>query len=326
MSRTITALFDSRSDAEAAKARLRDANVDISGLSIADQSTQGYNATGYSSHEDKGIWASIKGAFLPDEDRHHYEEGVRRGGYLLSGEVDDDEAEEAVRVLDTASSVDIDGRANDWRASGWDYAAPAAAGVTSGTATGLTGERSYGETGNEQSIPIVEESLRVGKREVDRGGVRVRSYVVETPVSEQVNLREENVSVERRRVDQPLSAADGDAFRERTIEMTETAEEAVVAKDARVVEEVIVRKDVDNRTETVSDTVRRTEVEVDDTAGTASGASYGSTGLATGASASAASLGDKVAGLAKEGAGKVTGNEDLERRGEAQQGKTSTGY
>ena len=322
MSRTITALFDSRSDAEAAKARLQEASVDISGLSIADQSSQGYNATGYSSHEDKGIWASIKGAFLPDEDRHHYEEGVRRGGYLLSGEVDDDEAEEAIRVLDNASSVDIDGRANDWRASGWDYAAPAAAGALSG----LTGESSYGETGNEQSIPIVEESLRVGKREVDRGGVRVRSYVVETPVSEQVNLREENVSVERRRVDQPLSAADGDAFRERTIEMTETAEEAVVAKDARVVEEVIVRKDVDNRTETVSDTVRHTEVEVDDTAGMASGASYGASGHNMGTSANGASLGDKVAGLAKEGAGKVTGNEDLERRGEAQQGKTSTGY
>ena len=288
-----------RSDAEAAKSRLQEASVDVSGLSIADQSTQGYNAAGYSSHEDKGIWASIKGAFLPDEDRHHYEEGVRRGGYLLSGEVDDDDAEEAVRILDNANSVDIDGRANDWRASGWDYSAPTAAGASTGTATGLTGERGFGDAGNEQSIPIVEESLRVGKREVDRGGVRVRSYVVETPVSEQVSLREENVSVERRRVDQPLSAADGDAFRERTIEMTETAEEAVVAKDARVVEEVVVRKDVDNRTETVNDTVRRTEVEVDDVAGAARGASYGSTGHATGTSATGTSLGDKVAGLSQ---------------------------
>ena len=318
MSRTITALFDSRSDAEAAKARLQEANVDVSGLSIADQSTQGYNASGYSSHEDKGIWASIKGAFLPDEDRHHYEEGVRRGGYLLSGEVADDHADEAVRVLDNANSVDLDDRAGSWRQSGWDYAGVA----PQGQAT----DRAYAPNTGEQSIPIVKESLRVGKREVDRGGVRVRSYVVETPVSEQVNLREENVSVERRRVDQPLSAADGDAFRERTIEMTEIAEEAVVAKDARVIEEVIVRKDVDNRTETVNDTVRHTEVEVDDTAGMASGASYGSTGPTTGASASGISLGDKVAGVAKEGAGKVTGNEDLERRGEAQQGKTPTGY
>ena len=318
MSRTITALFDSRSDADAAKARLQEANVDVSGLSIADQSTPGYNATGYSSHEDKGIWASIKGAFLPDEDRHHYEEGVRRGGFLLSAEVADDHADEAVRILDNANSVDLDDRAGSWRQSGWDYAGVA----PQGQAT----DRAYAPNTGEQSIPIVEESLRVGKREVDRGGVRVRSYVVETPVSEQVNLREENVSVERRRVDQPLSAADGDAFRERTIEMTETAEEAIVAKDARVVEEVIVRKDVDTRTETVNDTVRHTEVEVDDTAGKTSGAGYGETGHATGTSATGASLGDKIAGLAKEGAGKVTGNEDLERRGDVQQGKSPSGY
>ena len=312
MSRTITALFDSRDDAEAGKNRLQAANIDISGLAVADQSTAGYRAEGYSTHENKGLWASIKGAFLPDEDRHHYEEGVRRGGYLLSGEIADDHADEAVRILDEANSVDIEGRASDWRSSGWDYTPPAASGE----------QRAYGADAGEQSIPIVEEQLRVGKREVDRGGVRVRSYVVETPVSEQVNLREENVSVERRAVDKPLDAADGDAFRERTIEMTETAEEAVVAKDARIVEEVVVRKDVDNRTETVNDTVRRTEVDIDDTAGETR------TGYADDAGYDAnarddVSLGDKVAGLAKEGAGKLTGNDELERRGEAQQGKTN---
>jgi stress response protein YsnF len=53
-------------------------------------------------------------------------------------------------------------------------------------------------------------------------------------------------------------------FRERTIEVSATAEEAVVAKEARVKEEVVVRKEAEERTEIVSDTVRRTEVEVDD--------------------------------------------------------------
>lgn len=320
MSRTITALFDTRADAEAGKDHLKSSNVDVSGLSIADQSSEGYRADAYSTPQDKGIWASIKGAFLPDEDRHHYEEGVRRGGFLLSGEVGDDEADEAVRILDNASSVDIEGRANDWRASGWDYAAPTA---SSGMGlSGNTSARTYSDTGNEQTIPVVEESLRVGKREVDRGGVRVRSYVVEAPVSEQVNLREESVSIERRAVDQPLSAADGDAFRERTIEMTETVEEAVVAKDARIVEEVVVRKDVDNRTETVSDTVRRTEVDIDDTAGETRKGYATDAGYDANATDRDVLLGNKVAGLAKAGAGKVTGNEDLERRGEAQQGKT----
>jgi len=57
--------------------------------------------------------------------------------------------------------------------------------------------------------------------------------------------------------------ADVAAAKDATIEVTETDEEAVVRKHARVVEEVVVRKDVQEHTETVRDTVRRTEVEVE---------------------------------------------------------------
>jgi uncharacterized protein (TIGR02271 family) len=131
---------------------------------------------------------------------------------------------------------------------------------------------SSAHVGGEQVIPIVEEQVRVGKREVERGRVRVRSYVVETPVTEQVTLREEHVEVQRRAVDRPLTAAD-DAFREQVIEATETREEAVVSKEARVVEELTIRKDAAEHIETVQDTVRRTEVEIDDTTGTARPAS-----------------------------------------------------
>ena len=115
----------------------------------------------------------------------------------------------------------------------------------------------------EEAIPIVEERLRVGKREVDRGRVRVRSYVVETPVQEQVTLRDEHVNVERRTVDRPITDADR-LFEERVIEATETDEEAVIAKEARVVEELVVRKNAEERVQTVQDKVRRTEVEIDD--------------------------------------------------------------
>jgi uncharacterized protein (TIGR02271 family) len=119
----------------------------------------------------------------------------------------------------------------------------------------------------DEVIPIAEEELHVGKREVSHGRVRIRSHVTERPVQEQVSLREEHVSVERRPVEGTMrtgSVNDGDLFRERSIEMEERAEEAVVSKEARVVEEVVVRKNADQRTETVSDTVRKTEVEVDD--------------------------------------------------------------
>ncbi|MGI4881060.1 MAG: DUF2382 domain-containing protein [Janthinobacterium lividum] len=320
MSRTITAMFDTRADAEAAKNRLEAASLQASHVEITDKSSAGYTdntsvGTGTTSPESQGFWSSLKNAFSPGEDRHVYEEGIRRGGTLLTATVHDDDADKAVDILDNANSVDIDGRASDWKAGGWAGAPTAAAGLAATPAT----DRGLGN--DEQTIPVVEETLRVGKREVERGGVRVRSYVVETPVSEQVSLHEEHVSIERRPVNG--GAVPADAFRERTIEMVETAEEAVVAKDARVVEEVVVRKTADDRTETVSDTVRRTEVEVDHDVGTAgtgyvAGATDHGTRTGTG---TAASLGDKLAGLAKEGAGKVTGNDDLERRGEAQQGK-----
>ena len=115
----------------------------------------------------------------------------------------------------------------------------------------------------EDVIPVVEEQLRVGKRDVSKGRVKVRSYVIETPVSEQVNLQTESVHVERRPVDRAMAVGD-DAFRERTIEAQATSQEAVVSKEARVTGEVVVRKDVGQRTETVSDKVRSTKVDIED--------------------------------------------------------------
>ena len=133
-------------------------------------------------------------------------------------------------------------------------------------------------------LQVVEEELRVGKREVGRGSVRVRSYVRERPVEEQVALRQERVSIERRPVDRELRAGDP-AFEERTIEAVERGEEAVVSKTARVVEEIAVRTDVDTETETVRDTVRRQDVEVeDDRAGQGLGRTGGVTGADVGTS------------------------------------------
>jgi len=117
--------------------------------------------------------------------------------------------------------------------------------------------------GQEGHLEVVEEQMEVGKREVEKGGVRVKRTVEEKPVEEKVNLREEHVRVERRPVDRPATAADANAFRETTVEVTERAEQPVVSKTARVIEEVIVGKEITNRTETVRDTVRRSDVEVD---------------------------------------------------------------
>jgi uncharacterized protein (TIGR02271 family) len=120
-------------------------------------------------------------------------------------------------------------------------------------------------TGANQAIPVVNEEFKVGKRVVDRGGVRVYSRVVETPVEENVRLREEQVRVERRHQDRP--ATPSDLRPGQTIELTESREEPVVSKQARVVEEVVISKDVQEREHKVRDKVRRTEVNVERTGG-----------------------------------------------------------
>jgi uncharacterized protein (TIGR02271 family) len=85
--------------------------------------------------------------------------------------------------------------------------------------------------------------------------------VVEKPVEQDVTLRGERVTIERRRPVEGTAAAGG-AFEERTVEVRETEEVPVVEKTARVAEEVAIRKEATERTETVKDTVRREEVEV----------------------------------------------------------------
>ena len=154
-------------------------------------------------------------------------------------------------ILDKYDPIDIDERAGAYGLS--------QAG-TAGTASRPAA------AGDEESIQLAEESLAVGKRAVNRGTTRIRRYVVETPVEESINLREERVSVERRPVSDARAVTDAD-FTDKVVEVTETDEEAVVSKTARVREEVVIRKDVADRTETVRDTVRREDVEITKDAG-----------------------------------------------------------
>jgi uncharacterized protein (TIGR02271 family) len=281
--RTLTAFFDDRASAETARQRLQELGVTDASIRL----TGGDEYVGRDYRDNKGFWESVADFFFPDEDSGAYAEGLRRGGYLLTvTSVRSDVYDRAVDILDDAGSVDLDERASSWRAEGWSTESGVSrtsglsgteAGVLGGAAAGLGGSAGYpsgreetgssisgGLTGREdEAIPVVEERLRVGKRDVNLGRVRVRSYVVEEPVSEDVRLREDRVEVERRPVDRALEGNEA-AFVDRTIEAEERAEEAVVSKDARVTEEISLRRESRERTETVSDTVRRTEVEVED--------------------------------------------------------------
>ncbi len=132
--------------------------------------------------------------------------------------------------------------------------------------------RAHAETGvsegvvEEEVVPIVEERVAIGKRIADHGReIHVRTNVVTDRVADDVHLRDEHVSVDRRPVDSRISSDKAEALLkgDRTVTMTERDEEAVVAKDAVVTEEVVVRKTADDRVERVEETVRKTNVEVD---------------------------------------------------------------
>jgi uncharacterized protein (TIGR02271 family) len=139
---------------------------------------------------------------------------------------------------------------------------PASAGITQGAQSAQPGSMQR-TTAEEQAIPVIQEELKVGKRTVQRGGVRVYQRVIETPVQEDITLREEHVTIERHPVDEAIAPDQVPAFQEKSFELRESAEEAVVQKTAHVVEEVVVGKEVSQRQEQISDTVRSTDVEVE---------------------------------------------------------------
>lgn len=221
-------------------------------------------STAASAH-DSSFWQSVKDFFGGADEADHqlYAEAARRGSVGVAVDADSDaEAQKAADILRRGSAIDLDRESTEWRKSGW-------TGGTTGTAARTTGTASTTETQRLQEgkeiIPVVEEQLQVGKRQVQQaGGVRIHTRVTQKPVEAKVTLREEHVDVQRRPADRPLTDADK-AFRERNIEVTETREQPVVSKEARVVEEVVVGKNVQQRTETVRDQVRKTDVQVERT-------------------------------------------------------------
>ena len=286
--RTLSALFDSRADADRAVQALKAAGVADVVLTGNDNASTGDTQT-YSgeARSDRGFFESIGDFFFPEEDRNPYAEGLNRGGYLVTvRNIPEHQYETALDILDDEGAVDLDAREAEWRSEGWTgygasgATATGAAGMGSdmstgtGTGTGMGMSSGMGQTGREGAhdadlnaggkIDIVEERLTVAKRAAEAGRVRVRSYVVETPVEQEVELRSERVHLERRAVDREAGSAD---FQEQSIEAREYVEAPVVHKEARVVEEIGLNKEVESHVETVRDTVRKTEVEVEDERG-----------------------------------------------------------
>lgn len=244
-STTLVCLFHNQDHAQAAVTDLRRAGIAQSSISVIGGPNTPADAL------DKSKLASLG---MPDKDYNHLRDGLRDGGIVVAVADATGESDAVEGIFEKHSAHQID------EAKTANRATPVAASALPAAAAVPAGAKSVeGQT----AIPVIEEKLVVGKRAIDQGGVRVYRHVVEVPVEESVSLQEEHVVLERRPVDRALSNADG-AFENRTVELTETAEEAVVAKNARVVEEVLIGKTASEHVETVHDTVRKTEVDVEE--------------------------------------------------------------
>ena len=248
-----------------------------------------------------GFWAWLTGQDTTHEHHAAYDRSIQSGRTVVTVITDAADTDQIYATLERHDPVDLDEHAGalagesgyaaggtttgtaasattartqftdtaipgyaDTATPGYLDATASGRGAVPGAATGLTGAGPA--TGNsEEVLSLSEETLQVGKRAIDRGTTRIRRYVVEHPVEEQVRLRDETVSVLRRPATPGSTISD--AFSNREVVMQETGEEAVVAKSAHVVEEVVVHKDVQDRVETVRDTVRHEEVEIDGPAG-----------------------------------------------------------
>jgi uncharacterized protein (TIGR02271 family) len=228
---------------------------------------------------DGGLAAVLRRMGLSSDLAIHYASGVERGETLESLTVEDADVDRVAAVMKKHAAAQLredvskaeKAEKTEETATAGEKAATAgiASGAIGQAAPSKLGEERIGEkrgeghafAEEERTIPVYREELRVGKREVERGAVRVTTHVVEKPYSEQVVLREEHVEVERRPADRLVRPGETE-FKEGEIQMAEMGEEAIGAKQTRLVEEVIVHKHVAERTATVGDTLRSTQVDV----------------------------------------------------------------
>lgn len=257
---TIVAVFDTAAHAEAAVRDLAAAGVPSSAIT---QHTQGGVTAGASTTagapREQGFWSSLFGGEPEHEhDTTVYDRSLQSGSTVVAVKAPSEHLTAVSDLLERHNPIDLEERAASYGAT--ETATMRSTTAETAAATGVAGARAT----DGGAIQLAEEQLVVGKRAVNRGTARVRRYVVETPVQEQVTLRDEKVSIERRPVTDGRPVSDAN-FSEKVIEVRETGEEAVVAKTARVKEEVVLHKEASERTETVRDTVRREEVEITNT-------------------------------------------------------------
>jgi stress response protein YsnF len=262
MSKTVVALFNNSNEAQQAIDTLIDEGFDRTSVDLSNSNSNtsysndstGYNDSNRDTNES-GISRFFNSLFGDNDEADKYSKVAQRNSCVVTVHAtSSEEAQRAADILDASGAMDVNEKAQEYG-----YGT---------TGTNINKDSMDTRSGNDStSIPIVEENVQVGKREVETGGVRLRSRIVEKPVEENLRLREERVTVERTPVDRTATDEDLNSFQETDIEVVEHAEVPVVSKEVRVVEEVKLNKEVEHRDETVKETVRKTEVDVENIKG-----------------------------------------------------------
>jgi len=227
-------------------------------ISVMDRSALGSAPT-----QESGFWRRIFGGNVWDYEAEVYARTLKEGGAILSLRVPQQDVARAMSILHGFDAVDVHQKAAFYgisipAAAKALVTPPLVAKAAAATATARLGDR-------DEVVRLADEQLNVGKRLFETGTTRIRRYVVEKPVEAQVTLHEEHTEVVRQAISDPSYVKDID-WTDRTIEVTETDERPVINKTARIAEEVVIRKKGSDRVETVRDTVRHQEIDVERTA------------------------------------------------------------
>lgn len=234
----IIALYDRTEKAQEAAHALESSGFDSSDINISNGEFLRDKDV-----RDNTVWQRLFGRSVSDQESTAFRRTLNSGGAVLTLRTPDTEVDRAMKILDVHGPVNLHDRSTS----------------TSATPATETGRVSAAE---EEVLRLAEEQIDVGKRQVATGKSRIRRFVTEKPVEQQITLHEEHCEVARREVSDPKLARDID-WKDRTIEVTETSEQPVVTKTARVAEEVVIRKRGSDHVETIRDTVRRQQLEVE---------------------------------------------------------------
>jgi uncharacterized protein (TIGR02271 family) len=261
--KTVVLLFDDMDAVRGAIAELENAGIPHSDIKMVDSRDLKSEplVRGESGINMTNLLRRLFGTnYEPHQSSPLYAEWMRNGGVLVAVNTDEKSAATLTTILESYATKDAAGRMRQ--------------AVVEEKAAGTVESRSLlgretrpavraEEIKDDRTLEVIDEELHVGKRKVQKGSVRVVKHVVESPVEETIELRDEIVTIDRRPLDRIATEADLKELADFSVEITETAEEPVVSKEARVKEEIRISRKVVGHQQKITDKIKKTEVHIE---------------------------------------------------------------